>query len=81
MQNKLEIFVNETQFVDWENQIVEVNISYNIYGKIYKMTLLAEDESELIKIGYLVQSLYNLNDVWELSYTLEHITQMDTSDY
>ena len=44
MHNKLEIFINETQFVDWENQIVEVNISYNIYGKPYKMTLLAEDD-------------------------------------
>ena len=81
MHNKLEIFINETQFVDWENQIVEVNISYNIYGKPYKMTLLAEDDEELIKIGHLVQSLYDLHDVWDLCYTLEHITQLDTRDY
>lgn len=81
MHNKLEIFVNETQFIDWENQIVEVNISYNIYGKPYKVTLLAEDDEELIKIGHLVQSLYDLIAVGDLCYTLEHITQLDTRDY
>lgn len=78
-----ELFINEAQFVDWENQIVDINVSYwNDYtGKIYEINLTAEDEVQFMTIGTIIQSLHKLPIIEDLRIEFKHITQLDTRDY
>ena len=78
-----ELFINEAQFVDWENQIVDINVSYwNDYtGKIYEINLTVEDEDQFMTIGIIIKLLYKLPIIEDLRIEFKHITQLDTRDY
>lgn len=72
-----ELFINEAQYVDWKNQIVDIKISYWNYhtAKISSISLTAEDEDQFMKVGIILQSLYQLPSVEDLHFEVKHITQ------
>lgn len=77
-----ELFINEAQFVDWGNQIVDISVSYrNDYSEMFYFTLTAEDEDQFMKIGIILKSLYRLSSIKDLHIEIKHIIQSDTRDY
>ena len=78
-----ELFINEAQFVDWGNQMVDIDISYwnDDNMEMCKLNLSADDEDQFMTIGTIIQSLYKLPIIKDLQIELNHITLPDLRDY
>ena len=82
-ENFQELFINEAQFVDWGNQIVDIDISYwnDANMEMCKLNLSADDEDQFMTIGTIIQSLNKLPIIKDLQIELNHITLPDLRDY